>query len=66
MVIVIDEAGFGTAPFRKYGYSLKGEPCFLKTSWISHNMTLIAAISDKNIEGLQLFYKGGTTSEVFD
>jgi hypothetical protein len=49
---VIDEAGFGTSSFRKYGYSLKGEPCFHKTSWISHNLTLVAAISNQQIEGL--------------
>ena len=50
-IIVIDEAGFGTSPFRKYGYALKGEPCLYKTSWISHNLTLIAAISNQAVEG---------------
>ncbi len=51
MIIVIDESGFGTSPFRKYGYSLRGEPCWHNSSWISHNLTLIAAISNKEIEG---------------
>jgi len=51
-VIVVDEAGFGTAPFRKYGYALNGEPCWHNTHWISHNLSLIAAISDHAIEGL--------------
>lgn len=27
IVVLVDEAGFGTAPFRRYGYSIKGEPC---------------------------------------
>jgi hypothetical protein len=45
MTIVVDEAGFGTSPLRKYGYSLKGEPLTHEYPKLSHNVSMIAAIS---------------------
>lgn len=45
MTIVVDEAGFGTSALRKYGYARKGEAVVHEFSKLTHNMSMIAAIS---------------------
>ncbi len=66
-VVIIDEAGFGTKNqrLRNYGYALKGKEVLYTAGYISHNLTLVAAMSRERVEYLQLFYEGGTTSEYF-
>ena len=45
IIFVIDEAGFGTKPLRKYAYSHIGVPAVLTRKRISHNLTCTATIS---------------------
>ena len=50
IVLIQDEAGFGTKPLRRYAYSKIGEPAILKIKYLSHNLTSIATISTNGIE----------------
>jgi len=51
---------------RNYGYSIIGEPLVYKYGKRFNNITCTACISQKEIEALRFFYKGGTTTEYFE
>jgi len=44
---------------------MKGKEVLYTAGYISHNLTLVAAMSRERVEYLQLFYEGGTTTEYF-
>ena len=64
-IIVLDEVGF-ERPLRNYGYSHIGKPLVYKSGKRFKNITCTACISQKGIEALRFFYKGGTTNEYFE
>ena len=67
IIFVIDEAGFGTKPLRKYAYSHIGVPAVLTKKRISHNLTCTATISlNDGVELLRFFSQGGTHNETFE
>ena len=53
IMFIIDEAGFGTKPLRRYGYSHIGKPAVLKyKQLLGANLTCTATISLNGVEML--------------
>ena len=47
---MIDEAGFGTKPLRRYAYAPIGVSAIVKTKKLGHNLTCTATISLNGVE----------------
>ena len=55
-VFVLDEAGFGTKPLKKYAYSKIGTPAIKKNyKQLNYNLTCTACISEDCAEFLRFF-----------
>ncbi len=65
IVIVIDEAGFGTGPLRHYGIAPVGEPAERSFPRLASNLTLNCAISKRGVEFIQYMSKYGSSTETF-
>ena len=66
IIFVIDEAGFGTKPLRKYAYSKIGEPVvYNRGKYLARNLTCTAVISPNCVETIKFFSGGGTKNEYF-
>ena len=59
LICVLDEAGFGTKPLRRYGYSKKGTPAIIRFPKVDKNLTCTATISVHGVEFIH-FFSGGS------
>ena len=63
---MLDEAGFGTKPLKKYAYSKIGSPAIIKNyKALNFNLTCTACIAEDCVEFLRFFSQGGTKKEYF-
>ncbi len=65
LVIIIDEAGFGTDPLQKYAIAPVGSPAIRTFPRLAHNLTLNCAISRHGVELTQFMYRYGSSTETF-